>query len=120
MRDQIGHSSIQVTVDLYSHYVSDSNRQAVNRLDELVEKVEIETKSATSRNQDSAEVFDTPKSLINGAGEWNRTTDLRFTKQARTIFETLGVSNGFPVLTAKTGTCVHSIDSMASRGIGGF
>lgn len=80
VRDQIGHSSIQVTVDLYSHYVSDSNRQAVNRLDELVEKVEIETKSATSRNQDSAEVFDTPKSLINGAGEWNRTTDLRFTK----------------------------------------
>ena len=120
VRDQIGHSSIQVTVDLYSHYVSDSNGQAVNRLDELVEKVEIETKSATSRNQDSAEVFDTPKSLINGAGEWNRTTDLRFTKQARTIFETLGVSNGFPVLTQKTGTCAHSIDSMDSRCIGGF
>ena len=55
-----------------------------------------------------------------GAGEWNRTTDLRFTKQARTISETLGVSNGFPVLSAKTGTCVHSIDSIVSRCIGGF
>jgi len=52
--------------------------------------------------------------------DWNRTTDLRFTKQARSFLETLGVSNGFPVLTDKTGTCVRSIDSMASRCIGGF
>ena len=35
VRDQMGHSSIQVTVDLYSHYVPGSNRQAVIRLDEL-------------------------------------------------------------------------------------
>ncbi len=34
--------------------------------------------------------------------------------------KTLGVSNSFPVLTEKTGTCVRSIDSMASRCIGGF
>ena len=120
VRDQMGHSSIQVTVDLYSHYVPGSNRQAVNRLDDLVDLGETEVKSATSRNQDSAGALEYSKSLINGAGEWNRTTDLRFTKQARTIFEKLGVSNGFPVLTAKTGTCLHSIDSMDSRCIGGF
>jgi len=80
VRDQMGHSSIQVTVDLYSHYVPGSNRQAVNRLDERVEKREPESKSATSRNQESAEESESPKSLISGAGEWNRTTDLRFTK----------------------------------------
>ena len=55
-----------------------------------------------------------------GAGEWNRTTDLRFTKQARTVFEMLGVSTGFPDFTVKTGTCVHSTDSMDSRRIDGF
>ncbi len=49
-----------------------------------------------------------------------RTRDLRFTNQARAIFEMLGVSNVFPVFSVKTGTCVHSIDSIASRCIGGF
>lgn len=42
------------------------------------------------------------------------------TNQARTFFETLGVSTGFPVLTTKTDACVHSIDSVNSRLIGGF
>ena len=38
----------------------------------------------------------------------------------RTVFETLGVSNGFPIFSAKTRACAHSTDSMDSRGIGGF
>ncbi|MGZ8393350.1 MAG: hypothetical protein ACXWWJ_01155 [Nitrospira sp.] len=33
-----------------------------------------------------------------GAGEWNRTTDMRLTNQDWTVFEMLGVSNGFLVL----------------------
>jgi len=34
VRDQMGHSSIQITVDIYGHLVPGSNRQAVNRLDD--------------------------------------------------------------------------------------
>jgi integrase len=33
IRDQLGHSSIQITVDLYGHLVPGENREAVNRLD---------------------------------------------------------------------------------------
>jgi integrase len=33
VRDQLGHHSIQITVDLYGHLVPGANREAVNRLD---------------------------------------------------------------------------------------
>jgi len=33
VRDQLGHHSIQITVDLYGHLVPGENREAVNRLD---------------------------------------------------------------------------------------
>ena len=36
IRDQLGHSSIQVTVDTYGHLVPGGNRQAVDKLDERV------------------------------------------------------------------------------------
>ena len=36
IRDQLGHSSIQVTVDIYGHLVPGGNRQAVDKLDERV------------------------------------------------------------------------------------
>lgn len=32
VRDQLGHSSIRLTVDTYAHLVPGANRQAVNRL----------------------------------------------------------------------------------------
>jgi integrase len=31
-KEQLGHSSIKVTVDIYSHWIPGANRQAVNRL----------------------------------------------------------------------------------------
>ena len=34
MRDQLGHHSIQVTVDIYGHLVPGGNKQAVDRLDD--------------------------------------------------------------------------------------
>jgi integrase len=34
IKEQMGHSSIQITVDVYGHLVPGSNRQAVNRLDD--------------------------------------------------------------------------------------
>ena len=33
VKDQLGHSSIQITVDIYGHLLPGSNREAVNRLD---------------------------------------------------------------------------------------
>lgn len=40
VRDQMGHSSIQVTVDLYGHLIPGGNKQAVDRLDGAVDKAE--------------------------------------------------------------------------------
>jgi len=34
VQSQLGHSSIQVTVDIYGHLIPGANRQAVNRLDD--------------------------------------------------------------------------------------
>ena len=36
MKEQMGHSSINVTVDIYGHLVPGSNSQAVNRLDDEI------------------------------------------------------------------------------------
>ena len=33
VKEQLGHSSIQMTVDIYGHLIPNSNREAVNRLD---------------------------------------------------------------------------------------
>ena len=43
IRDQLGHSSIQITVDTYGHLVPGTNRQAVNHLDELIRKEKYRT-----------------------------------------------------------------------------
>jgi integrase len=34
VRDQLGHSSIKITVDTYGHLVPGGNRQAVDKLDD--------------------------------------------------------------------------------------
>jgi len=33
VKEQLGHSSIQITVDIYGHLIPSNNREAVNRLD---------------------------------------------------------------------------------------
>lgn len=35
VKEQLGHSSIQMTVDIYGHLIPNSNRDAINSLDEL-------------------------------------------------------------------------------------
>ncbi len=42
VKDQLGHHSIQITVDTYGHLVPGGNRQAVDRLDDVGEVVEVE------------------------------------------------------------------------------
>ncbi len=35
VKEQLGHSSISITVDIYGHLIPGSNRKAVNKLDNL-------------------------------------------------------------------------------------
>src|SRR5262249_39333453 len=46
VRDQLGHASIQMTVDVYGHLVPGANRQAVNRIPGLSSAVEVEAEEA--------------------------------------------------------------------------
>ena len=48
VKEQMGHSSIQVTVDLYGHLIPGGNKQAVDRLDTPVDHRRLEPDSATS------------------------------------------------------------------------
>jgi len=49
VKDQLGHSSIKMTVDVYGHLVPGANRQAVNRLPSLESTVG--TAASASQNQ---------------------------------------------------------------------
>jgi len=46
VKDQLGHSSIQITVDIYGHLIPGANRGAVDRLDDPAGAIE----NATGRN----------------------------------------------------------------------
>ena len=46
LKDQLGHHSIQITVDTYGHLVPGGNRQAVDRLDEIIPQ---ETRKAANQ-----------------------------------------------------------------------
>ncbi|SLM47036.1 Putative Phage integrase (fragment) [Nitrospira japonica] len=48
VKDQMGHSSIQVTVDLYGHLIPGGNQQAVDPLDTPMEYATCKPESATS------------------------------------------------------------------------
>jgi len=54
VRDQLGHSSIQVTMDVYSHFFEKRSSEWVNRLDEQVETDRIEGESATPAQPEGA------------------------------------------------------------------
>ncbi|HEX7680320.1 MAG TPA: tyrosine-type recombinase/integrase [Thermoanaerobaculia bacterium] len=41
VRDQMGHSSITVTVDVYGHQLPDSNRAAIDRLDAIPSDIQM-------------------------------------------------------------------------------
>jgi len=81
VKEQMGHSSIQVTVDIYGHLIPGANVSFVDKLDELPKEQQKttlhhsapETHHAIDENgTEIAQVAD----LI-GGGEWTRTTDLR-------------------------------------------
>ena len=76
VRDQLGHSSIQVTVDLYGHLVPSANVGWVDGLD----STEPEQQSATPAQQETDN--DESIEVIENAGGpgVSRTRDLRFRK----------------------------------------
>jgi hypothetical protein len=47
VKDQMGHSSIQITVNQYGHLIPGGNKQAVDRLDQPVNNSAPEDRSAT-------------------------------------------------------------------------
>jgi integrase len=55
VKEQMGHHSIQVTVDTYGHLVPGGNRQAVDRLDDPVDYAP----SATIRNLSATTIHGT-------------------------------------------------------------
>jgi len=82
VKEQMGHSSIQVTVDLYGHLIPGGNKQAVDKLDTVAKKVEPATQAQPARRDTKSSPPPVPvKCLMErekfGCGEGIRTLDLR-------------------------------------------
>jgi integrase len=81
VKDQMGHSSIQVTIDIYGHLIPGADVCFVDRLDEiLVEKPETTPQqSAPPAQQGEMEASPDLLQVVEGfgGGAWTRTTDLR-------------------------------------------
>ena len=73
VQEQLGHSSIQVTVDVYGHLIPGANRDAVDRLDAHPTRIPGASESGES-DDESPQVVES-----NGAGERTRTADLLIT-----------------------------------------
>jgi hypothetical protein len=74
VKEQMGHSSIQVTVDAYGHLVPGANVNWVDRLDCAADQQQIATKQQQHPDQkdpDSPQIVDKT-----GGGGWTRTNDL--------------------------------------------
>ena len=78
VRDQLGHSSIAITVDLYGHLVPSANIAWVDRLDE---KTSQQQNATPAQLEDVSEIEDSPEVFeISGSPGVSRTPDLRFRK----------------------------------------
>ena len=86
VKEQMGHSSIQVTVDLYGHLIPGGNKQAVDRLDGPAENRVPERKTAPQAHpshareeQQEAEAVESTEKLKRryGVSDGFRTRDLR-------------------------------------------
>jgi integrase len=61
VRDQLGHSSIKMTVDTYGHLVPGANRQAVDRLDDATGRNLYATSAEGSETEKQDERADRPR-----------------------------------------------------------
>jgi hypothetical protein len=81
VKEQMGHSSIQVTVDIYGHLIPGANVSFVDRLDELPSEPgktnpQLSATQAQQAKDGETGIPSEAADLI-GGGEWTRTTDLR-------------------------------------------
>ena len=81
VKEQMGHSSIQVTVDIYGHLIPSANVSFVDRLDEAVKQ---EEKTTLQQNATQAQLAKNREDMIPpevadliGGGGRTRTYDLR-------------------------------------------
>ena len=81
VKEQMGHSSIQVTVDIYGHLIPGANVSFVDRLDDALEQGEKTTpqQNATQAQPPSETEPTNPPEVLDfiGGGGWTRTNDLR-------------------------------------------
>jgi integrase len=81
VKEQMGHSSIQVTVDTYGHLIPGANVSYVDRLDGIAEPSAETSWQQSATPAQLAEVRETevpPEGAdLIGGGAWTRTTDLR-------------------------------------------
>jgi hypothetical protein len=81
VKEQMGHSSIQVTVDIYGHLIPGANVSFVDRLDEMPTREEKTTpqQNATQAQLPEESETEIPAEVADliGGGAWTRTTDLR-------------------------------------------
>ncbi len=81
VKEQMGHSSIQVTVDIYGHLIPGANVSFVDRLDEVPKQEEKTTPQQNATQAQPPEEAETeiPSEVVDliGGGAWTRTTDLR-------------------------------------------
>jgi integrase len=81
VKEQMGHSSIQVTVDIYGHLIPGANVSFVDRLDEAPQECAETTlhQSAPGTHQAEESETEIPSEVIDliGGGGWTRTNDLR-------------------------------------------
>ena len=86
VKEQLGHSSIQITVDCYGHLIPGGNKQAVDKLDTPIHQSVFEAKSATPAQPfEEAERMRERESVVNhavigrryGVDDGFRTRDLR-------------------------------------------
>jgi integrase len=81
VKEQMGHSSIQVTVDIYGHLIPGANVCFVDRLDQISAEPAETTpqQSATPAQPGEIQVPPDLRQVLDliGGGAWTRTTDLR-------------------------------------------
>jgi hypothetical protein len=77
---QLGHASIQLTVDTYGKWLPMGNKAAVDRLDAVATGSKMVASGAfANRPSSSPAVQPADTYVYSGAGERNRTSNLRFT-----------------------------------------
>ena len=97
--EALGHASVAFTLDVYSHVVPGLQEAAAERLDKVFELGLTETKNVGKMS--AAEPDLTSK---NGASEWIRTIDLRFTKPLLYHLSYAGIRYDFTLFSTNKST----------------